>query len=167
MKTHTIKRAVKGALMGGAMLGMTLTVTACGEAEVAEAAPEGVVEGLEVSNARLVLPPVSGNPAAVYFDVVYNGERGVSISGAEVTGAASATVHDMMEYNFEMTMAEAGPIALPAGEAKSFEPGGLHVMAFELGEGFEAGGTAEVALRISGGKMHKFEAEIRGAGEER
>lgn len=167
MKTASIKQAAKGLVLGGALLGMTLTAAACSEGETAEAAPEGVVEGLEVTNARLVLPPVSGNPAAVYFDVVYNGERGVSISGAEVTGAASATVHDMMEYNFEMTMAEAGPIALPSGEAKSFEPGGLHVMAFELGEGFEAGGTAEVSLRISGGKKHRFDAEIRSAGEER
>ena len=150
-----------------AILGMSLTLAACGEAEVAEAAPEGIVPGLEVTNARLVLPPVSGNPAAVYFDVAYNGERGVSISGAEVEGAASATVHDMMEYDFEMTMAEAGPIALPPGQSKTFEPGGLHVMAFELGDGFEPGGTVKVTLNISGGKKHKFDAEIRSAGEER
>lgn len=150
-----------------AILGLSLTMAACSEAEVAEVAPEGVVPGLEVTNARLVLPPVSGNPAAVYFDVAYNGERGVSISGAEVEGAASATVHDMMEYDFEMTMAEAGPIALPPGESKTFEPGGLHVMAFELGDGFDPGGTAKVTLNISGGKKHKFDAEIRSAGDER
>lgn len=156
----------KGAAFG-LILGATLALTACGEAEVADAAPVDTVPDLEVSNARLVLPPVSGNPAAVYFDVVYNGERGVSISGADVAGAGSAAVHAMMEFNFEMTMGESGPIALPAGEAKSFEPGGLHVMAFELGEGFEAGGSAEVTLNISGGKIHKFDAEIRAAGEER
>ncbi|WP_108792367.1 copper chaperone PCu(A)C [Erythrobacter sp. Alg231-14] len=146
----------------------SLALAACGgEAETVEAPPEGVVPGLEVTDARLVLAPVAGNPAAVYFDVVYNGERGVSISGASVEGASSAAVHAMMEYNFEMTMAEAGPIALPAGEEKSFEPGGLHIMAFELGEGMEAGGTAEVTLNISGGARHKFDAEIRAAGEER
>jgi len=146
---------------------MGLALSGCEQEAETVAPPEGVVPGLEVTDARLVLPPVEGNPAAVYFDVVYNGERGVSISGASVEGAASATVHDMMEYNFEMTMAEAGPIALPAGEAKTFEPGGLHIMVFELGEGFEPGGTAEVTLNISGGARHKFDAEIRAAGDER
>jgi len=144
----------------------TLALGACGSDEV-EAPPEGVVPGLEVTNARLVLPPVEGNPAAVYFDVVYNGERGVSISGAEVTGAASAMVHNTFDYDLQMQMGDAGPIALPKGESKTFEPGGLHVMAFELGEGFEPGSSAEVSLRISGGKMHKFEAEVLAAGDER
>ena len=161
-----MKRITKNFAVAGAMAA-ALTLSACGQEAEAPAPPEGVVPGLEVTDARLVLPPVEGNPAAVYFDVVYNGERGVSISGASVEGANSATVHDMMEYNFEMTMAEAGPVALPAGEAKVFEPGGLHVMVFELGEGFEPGGTAEVTLNISGGARHKFDAEIRAAGEER
>jgi len=151
----------------GVLIGLSVAAAGCGEGDVEAVPVEGVVAGLDVTNARLVLPPVSGNPAAVYFDVAYTGDRGISISGAEVTGAASAAVHDMMEYNFEMTMAEAGPIALPGGESKTFEPGGLHVMAFELGDGFEAGGTAEITLRISGGQTHKFGAEIREAGEER
>ncbi|MEO0461855.1 MAG: copper chaperone PCu(A)C [Pseudomonadota bacterium] len=162
MITKTIRTAI---LAGGTAL--TLALAGCSEEPAAPAEVEGVLPGLAVTNARLVLPPVEGNPAAVYFDVAYNGERGVSISGAIVEGAASATVHDMMEYNFEMTMADAGPIALPAGTEKSFEPGGLHIMANELGEGFEPGGTAKVTLKISGGKTHDFDAEIRAAGEER
>ena len=40
-------------------------------------------------------------------------------------------------------------------------------MAFELAEGIEAGGTIEVTLKILGGKTHKFDAEIRAAGDER
>jgi len=151
-------------------LGASLALAACGDEAAApetEAAPEGKVAGLEISDARLVLPPVSGNPAAVYFDIAYDGERGISISGAEVEGAQSAAVHDMMEYNFEMTMAEAGPIALTSGSELSFEPGALHVMAFDLEEGLEPGDTAEVTLKISGGARHKFDAEVRAAGEER
>jgi len=150
-------------------LGASVSLAACGEeAETTQvAAPEGTVAGLEISDARLVLPPVSGNPAAVYFDVAYDGERGISISGAEVEGASSAAVHDMMEYNFEQTMAEAGPIALTSGTELSFEPGALHVMAFELGDDIAAGDTAEVTLKISGGGRHKFDAEVRAAGEER
>jgi hypothetical protein len=150
-----------------AMLAVTVTLSACGGEADAPAPVEGVVPGIEISNARLVLPPVEGNPAAVYFDVAYTADRGISISGAEVAGAQSATVHDMMEYNFEMTMAEAGPVPLTSGTELSFEPGAMHIMAFDLGDGFEPGGTAEVTLKISGGGRHKFNAEIRTAGEER
>lgn len=144
-----------------------LLLAGCAEEAEAPAPTEGTVPGLVISDARLVLPPVSGNPAAIYFDVDYSAPRGISISGAEVEGATSAEVHDMMEYDFEMVMAEAGPIALTEGTEISFEPGGLHVMAFELGDAYEPGDTAEVTLKISGGARHTFEAEVRAAGEER
>ena len=144
-----------------------LALAACAEEAPAPVEVEGVYPGLEVTNARLVLAPVSGNPAAVYFDAVYNGERGISITGAEVAGASSATVHAMMEYNFEMTMAEAGPIAIRGGESQTFEPGGLHIMAMELGEDIKAGDSVDVTLKIVGGKTHVFKAKVQDAGDER
>jgi len=156
----------KRAGMAGAAA-LALCLSACADEAPAPVEIEGVYPGMEITNARLVLAPVSGNPAAVYFDAAYNGERGISITGAEVAGAASATVHAMMEYNFEMTMAEAGPIAVRGGESQTFEPGGLHVMAMELDESIKAGDTVEVTLKIVGGKTHKFDAEVRAAGEER
>ncbi|MGB3712370.1 MAG: copper chaperone PCu(A)C [Erythrobacter sp.] len=149
-------------------IGASLALSACGEEAAApEPAAEGVVPGIEVSNARLVLPPVEGNPAAVYFDLAYTGDRGISISGADVEGAGDTEVHDMMEYDFEMTMAQANDIALTNGTEVTFEPGGLHVMAFDLPQGLEAGDDVEVTLRISGGSRHRFDAEVRAAGEER
>ncbi|MDJ0977717.1 MAG: copper chaperone PCu(A)C [Erythrobacter sp.] len=151
----------------GAAVGLSLALGACAEEAAAPVEVEGVYPGIEVTNARLVLPPVSGNPAAVYFDVAYNGERGISITGAEVEGAESASVHAMMEYNFEMTMAEAGPIAVRGGESQSFEPGGFHIMVNGLDESIAPGSTAKVTLKIVGGKTHKFDAEVRAAGEER
>lgn len=165
----TIKTTTKRirALTAGAALGLALTLSACGGDEAAEAPVEGVVPGIEISNARLVLPPVSGNPSAIYFDVVYNGERGVSITGAEVQGASSTQVHGTMEYNFEMTMMETGPVALPGGEPKTFEPGGLHIMVYELDETVAAGDSVDVTLSIAGGRTHDFTAEVRAAGEER
>ena len=144
-----------------------LALAACAEEAPAPLEVEGVYPGLEITNARLVLAPVSGNPAAVYFDAAYNGERGISITGAEVAGASSATVHAMMEYNFEMTMAEAGPIAIRGGESQTFEPGGLHVMVMELDEAVKAGDSVEVTLKIVGGKTHVFKAPVQDAGDER
>ena len=56
-----------------AALALTVTAivaTACGEApEQTDAAAPEAPEGIAVTNARMMLPAVSGNPGAVYFDV--------------------------------------------------------------------------------------------------
>ena len=150
------------------VLAKTSVLAACGE-EVAEveAAPEGVIEGMSIENARMVLGPVEGNPAAVYFDLKYEGDRGLTIRRADVEGAGSAMLHDYGEYNFEVQMMEALPIAITKGTELTFEPGAKHVMAFDLSPELQPGGTAEVTLTVSGGGQHKFDAEIRAAGEER
>ena len=73
-----------------ATLGLaTLGLAACSEqpAEV-EQAPEGVA-GLTVDNARVVLPAVSGNPAAVYFDVTYEGDADATLSECLMSRASS------------------------------------------------------------------------------
>lgn len=152
------------------LLGTTgLVLTACSdgaEAPAEEIAPEGIA-GLEISNARMMLPPVSGNPAAIYFDLAYDGERNIAIRNADVAGAGSAQLHDMMEYDFEMTMGEMPPLMLQPGDSVSFEPGGKHVMAFDLDPSLAAGGTTEVTLIVAGGDKQSFEVPIRAAGDER
>lgn len=144
------------------------SLTACsGGADEAEAPADAGIAGLEVSNARLVLPPVSGNPAAVYFDLANTSDRGIAVRTAAVEGAKSAQIHGTMEWSGEMTMGETGPQSVQPGGTLSFEPGGLHVMAFDLAPDVKEGGTAEVTLTAAGGKTMTFPAEVRGAGEER
>lgn len=150
------------------ILASTVALSACGgEAEVvAEPEVEGV-PGLSVENARLVLPAVKGNPAAVYFDVAYEGDRGLSIRRADVAGAKEAQLHAFGEWEGRMQMAEAMPIAITKGTEVTFAPGELHVMAFELDDSIEAGGNVEVTLTVSGGGTHTFEADVLAAGDDR
>jgi copper(I)-binding protein len=110
---------------------------------------------------------VSGNPAAVYFDLTYEGERAISLYDADVSGAGDTTIHQFGEYDFKVQMMEALPIALTKGTKVKFKPGDYHLMAMEVSPDLEAGGTTEVTLKVSGGGTHKFEAEIRAAGDER
>lgn len=149
------------------LLAGTMALAACGETEpVVEAAPEGV-PGLSVENGRLVLAPVKGNPAAVYFDLKYDGDRGLSVRRADVAGAETAQLHAYGEWEGKMQMAEAMPIAITKGTEIAFKPGDLHVMAFNLDESIEAGSTVEVTLTVSGGDKYTFDAEVRAAGDER
>lgn len=160
MKRHAFAAAALG--FGG------FSLAAC-SGEPQEAAPQEVegIAGLEISNARMMLAPVAGNPAAIYMDIAFDGERGIAIRRVDVADAGSAQLHDMMEYDFEMTMAEMPPLMLQPGDRVSFEPGGKHVMAMDVSPELAPGATTEVTFTIAGGDKHSFEVPVMAAGEER
>ena len=149
-----------------ALAGIVPAACSQSEQEQAPTGPEAPA-GVTVNNARLMLPPVAGNPGAVYFDLVNSGDRAVTVRAASVQGAQSATIHQMSTGDGEATMNEVLQITTPAGETLSFAPGGLHVMANSLADTVVAGGTAEVTLTFAGGDKLSFPAEVRAAGDER
>lgn len=157
-----------GAMLASGIAMMSLALAGCSDDTAAPNEPvEGQVPGMTVENARMVLNAVSGNPAAVYFDLTYEGDRGLTIRKAEVAEAGSTTLHDYGEYDFKVQMMEALPIAITRGSEVAFKPGGLHVMAFDPSEQLKPGDKAEVTLTVSGGGKHTFEADVLAAGDER
>ena len=89
------------------LAGSAVALAACSETATDETPVESgaeTIEGIEITNARLMLPPVAGNPAAIYFEVANSGDRNIAFRNAEVAKAGRAEVHDMMEYDFEMVM---------------------------------------------------------------
>ncbi|MCK0128385.1 copper chaperone PCu(A)C [Erythrobacter sp. F6033] len=160
-------RALKSVLAAATLAG-TVTLSACGgEADTAVEEVAGTIPGMSIENPRMVLNAVEGNPAAVYFKLKYDADRGLSIATAEVAQAGSSTLHDYGEYDFKVQMMEALPITLTKGTEVEFKPGGLHVMAFDPSPELKPGSKAEVTLRVSGGQTHTFEAEVLAAGDER
>jgi hypothetical protein len=160
---------MKSAILASAALALgTITLSGCGgqSADQTEAAPEGF-PGITVSNARLVLPAVKGNPGAVYFDVAYKGDDTAVIRAAAVEGAKSAMMHEYSDWNGETVMGEMIPTPIKSGSTMKFEPGGRHVMAMELDDSLVPGGTTEVTLTFLGGDKFSFPAEILAAGDER
>ncbi|AUX69940.1 hypothetical protein CHX26_10955 [Porphyrobacter sp. HT-58-2] len=135
----------------------------------ADAAKEATSEsaGLTVSNPRVVLAPVSGNPAAVYFDLSYSGSAPVTLTGVAVEGAGMTMIHDYAESAGKMAMTMAGPVSLAEGTPVTFAPGGLHVMAMDPGSDLKPGAMAKVTLTLSDGTTQTVEAPVRAAGEDR
>lgn len=150
------------------LLVSSLALQSCGGG-ADEATPTEVegVPGLSVSNGRMVLAPVAGNPAAVYFDLTYEGDRGLTIRRADVAGAKSAMLHDYGEYDSKVQMMEALPIGIKKGDKLSFEPGKRHVMAFDVSPDLKPGDSTEVTLTVSGGDKYSFPVTIKAAGDER
>ncbi len=141
-------------------------LAACG-GEAAPAQQEDGMAGVAVTDARMVPNAVEGNPAAVYFDLSYEGDRATALSRVDVKGAKSAMVHKYGDWNGEKRMVEAGRLPLRKGDTLTFEPGGLHVMAMEPSADLKAGGSTEMTLHFSGGKEVVVPVTIQAPGEDR
>jgi copper(I)-binding protein len=155
-------------LIAAALLGATLTLAGCGESPEQPAVDQTVgIPGMKISNARMVLAPVPGNPAAVYFDLDYEGDRNVALNRAEVKGAKGAMFHDYGNYNGKTQMMEMLPVPLKKGDRIEFKPGGKHLMAMDVSPDLKPGGSTEVSIIVSGGAKHSVSVPIRAAGDER
>lgn len=126
-------------------------------------APEGMPD-ISLTNARLVLPAVKGNPGALYFDLTYTGSDYATLRKVEIAGAKEAVMHDSTMQNGVSQMYPAPFINLPKGETVKFEPGGKHVMAMDLDPALVAGGTTPVTFTFAGGDKTTTAAKIEPAG---
>jgi copper(I)-binding protein len=158
---------MKTAFAAALLAASTLILAACDSAEAPAAkAPEGIA-GMTITNPRVVLAPVAGNPAAVYFDMDYEGEGGIALNRAQVKGTKSAMFHDYGEWDSKMQMQDMLPLPLKKGDKIEFKPGGKHIMAMDPSPDLKPGGTTEVTVVVSGGAKQTFTAPIKAAGDER
>ncbi len=162
---YSFRRAVLMA-SAAALLPMLAACSQAGDAPE-ETGTQATAPGLTVTNARVVLAPVAGNPAAVYFDLSYAGVPGVSLTEVEVEGAGMTMIHDYAESAGQMRMTMADSVPLAEGTPVTFAPGGLHVMAMDPAADLKPGGTAKVTLILSNGSKVTVDAPVRAAGEER
>jgi periplasmic copper chaperone A len=146
----------------------TLALAGC-ESKPAPTAgePADASEGISITDARLVLPAVRGNPGAVYFTVHNGSAKDETIAGAEVKGAKEAMIHQSMKVAGMSEMHEMPGALVPAKGTLAFAPGGLHVMAIDLDDTLSKGGTTDVTLTFGSGEKKVFPAEILAAGDAR
>ncbi|WP_347303947.1 copper chaperone PCu(A)C [Croceibacterium sp. TMG7-5b_MA50] len=151
------------------LAGAAMLPAACSQqepaAEPTEAAAPEAPSGIAVTEGRLVLPPVGGNPGAIYFTIVNGGDADVQIAAANVTGAGMAMLHTTRTEGGTTSMAHLTQVPVAAGETVSFAPGGMHVMVSDLGPGLTVGSQAEVTLTFADGDKVSFPAEVRAAGD--
>ncbi len=152
----------KALLAAASILVLAASLGACRQA----AAPEGqqqagqtaspdVKPGMSIGAARLVLPAVSGNPGAAYFNLTNDGAKPTELAAVYITGSGGAEIHDTNAG--EMNLAKR--VALAPGETVKFEPGGKHVMVFDLLDTVKAGTTTEMTLTFADGD--KLSAPIK------
>ena len=158
---------MKPRLAATVLLAGAIALTACSRpADTHQGAPASPT-GLEISDARLLLPPVKGNPAAIYFDVRNGGSRNVSIRSVSVKDAQSALLHDMEGQGSGRTMGEMAPLVVTPGSSVAFKPGGKHVMVYGLSPDLKPGDTTAMKLTIAGGESITAKVPVQAAGAAR
>jgi copper(I)-binding protein len=151
-----------------ALILATLGLAACGSGQQPAAKhTSGPAQGISVSDGRLVLPAVPGNPGAVYFTVHNDSDRQTTLDAAEVDGAKGAMLHEMSMVSGHTDMREVKDMDVPAHGELVFAPGGRHVMATDLDSSLKPGAATDVTLSFASGEKATFPAEILAAGNAR
>ena len=153
-----------------AFSGVLLTLTACSqEAEPVDppAVAQDGLPGVEITDARMILPAIPGDPAVVYFNLANGSQDTLTIRRIDVEGSGRAELHETAEVNGEMQMGEAIPFHIEPGDGVSLQPGGRHVMVFDVADDVASAGQTEVTLTMLGGDKHSFAVPVRAAGEDR
>lgn len=93
-----------------------------------------------------IVPEPAGANAALYMDLVNEGDGDDTLVGVRTDAAGAAELH-RTESSEDGTfrMVGVGDLEVPAGSTVAFEPGGLHVMLLAVDDVTE-GDTVEVEL---------------------
>lgn len=125
----------------------------------ASATPEAK-PGISVTDGRLVLPAVKGNPAAAYFTLSNTSTGKATIAAASIDGADSAEIHQTQnDQMIKVDRIEADP-----GTTLKFAPGGLHVMVFGLKSDPAPGSKVEMTLTFGDGDKLSTPLTVEAAG---
>lgn len=121
---------------------------------------------LGVEDAWVRLPAVSSRPGAAYF-TVKGGNEATSLLAISSPAAVRTELHEMKHEGGMMTMAPIKDVAIPAGAIVKFEPGGKHVMLYDISPEVRAGGNIPLRIAFANGKTVEVEAELRAPGQEK
>lgn len=144
------------------ILGAALSLAACGQEKAAkdEAKAPDAKPGFAISDGRLVLPAVTGNPGVAYFNLENASGKLAVFATASVDGAGKAEVHQTAGNS----MMKVDRIEIAPSTTLKFEPGALHVMLFELAPRVKAGAEAEITVTFEGGDKVSAPLKVEAAG---
>lgn len=123
---------------------------------------------LDVEDAWVRLPAVPGRPAAAYF-TVEGGPESRTLHRVTADYAVRAEMHETVAGGRaagHMAMRPIATVPIPAGGEVRFEPGGRHVMLFDLDRRAVPGATTLLTLVFDGNRRLYRKAFIVPAGAE-
>jgi copper(I)-binding protein len=129
-------------------------------AEANDAMGPDAKPGITADEARLVLPAVPGRPGVAYFTVRNETDATVTVAGVHIAGVGKTEMHRTEGGK----MSALDKLDIEAGEAGTFAAGGLHVMAFDVGDNLKAGAETEMTLTFADGDKISLPIRIEAMG---
>jgi periplasmic copper chaperone A len=107
--------------------------------------------------------PVKGRPAAVFFTLHNEGKVADSLIGVRTPIARRAEVHSAQKSkDGMMKMVPAASVAVPVDDMVMFEPGGYHVMLFDMASVPKIGTSFPLTLTFAKGKPQTIQVMAKG-----
>jgi periplasmic copper chaperone A len=103
----------------------------------------------------------AGENSAAYMEIANSGDVDDRLLGASTDIAATVEIHEIVADGQMMRMQEVDAIEIPAGETVVLEPGGLHVMFFDLAETLEPGDQFMLTLQFEHAGDIDIEVNVR------
>jgi periplasmic copper chaperone A len=113
-------------------------------------------------NIRLAAVP--GRPAAGYFELRIEGDRGALVSVTSPQ-AGRIEMHETMSSGSMSSMRPLQRIAVRDGDNLVFAPGGRHLMIYDVDPAVRPGGELSFTLNFERGPPRTLSATVRAAGE--
>ncbi len=145
------------------MLAATFAITACNQ-QTSTHKVSNAKSGITISDARLVLPAVTGNPAAAYFSVNNETDQPAKILTVDVGGAGMAMMHETLNMGARSTMQDLSNTVVPAHQSLVFSPGGKHVMVTGLTDLIKKGTNTTLTLNFDDGQKAGVDLPVVPAG---
>ena len=149
------------AILAATLLAPMLALGGCHHRAVSQSTVTAAPPGIVVSQARLVLPPVKGNPGAAYFTVGNESSAPARLVRVEIVGAQKTEMHQTSGG----TMGPLPQVDIAPGQRVIFAPGGRHVMVFGLAPSLAIGGSSQIIFHFQDGKTTSTPLRIDAAGD--
>jgi copper(I)-binding protein len=153
--------SIPAGALAGALLAATTLLAGCHHRSPAASRVTASPPGMVVSQARLVLPAVKGNPGVAYFTLGNENNVATTLVGVDIVGAHQTEMHETTGG----TMAPLAQVRIGPGQQVIFAPSGKHVMAFGIAPSLTPGGTSAITFRFQDGKTTSAPLRIEAAGE--
>lgn len=137
-----------------------LLLAACALVPITGRAEVGI-QRLQVSDAYVRVPVPGQSNSAAYMRLRNTGERDIVLVAVETSLAARAELHSHRREDGVMRMRHEEKLVIPAGETLALEPGGLHIMLFDLARSIRTGDSASLKLVDAEGRQLVVEAAVK------
>ena len=141
------------------ILALTLVVASCGSDEPATS------DDLVFTDVWSRQPVPGQSTSAIYATIANTGATDIRITGASVEVTDRVELHETRMEDGLMTMSEApNGFVVPAGGRFLFEPGGPHVMLFDIDPATYPTDAVDVTFTFDSGDPTFATAEVRAVG---